>query len=675
MTAGSSTPRNGSHGGGPGLDALRETLRGELRRASDRLVKDGLARPTLDGKLLRPLMAFLSVPRGRRRLLDERFWLGALAIEMVHEASLLHDDVLDEASERRGRPTVFASAGVGAALVLGDHLLTSAYRAAAETESPTFLRTFVDAVERTVAGEIAQEKATGRPLQFSEYTRNITGKSGELFRCAFSLGPCATGGGNPVESGRLGARVGRLYQMIDDLLDYCPTLSRGKPPLQDWRQRKWTWPLGLLEEWTFDLGEMDILDRLYQKGPLGLSPMARGLEWVEDEVNQLSEELAQSGIEVEDVRPLLRSWLDLARTAVAGESVSEESKEADSSSVAAGSTTPPEKPSVYAFSGTLEELAEPLSTPRARLEYFGRHARSFRFAARLFPSDDLERVATVYAFCRFTDDLVDEARDDDPARLATRLAEWRALARRAYEGEVTGVGMVDDAMSGMRSAVIPFHYADELIAGVGMDLEPRSFPTLDALRVYSYRVASTVGGWLTELFGVHDPRVLDRAFALGHAMQLTNILRDVGEDLSDGRLYLPRDRMAAHGVDRALLEAMMEKQSPALPGYRNLLEELMAEADADYARAFEAIRFLPKAFRGPVAVAASVYQGIHDEIRRNAYDNLHRRARTGVHRKVLLAIRGLRRLRRTQNQALPLSMRSRLDGGNRSPEDGSEVAA
>jgi phytoene synthase len=162
-----------------------------------------------------------------------------------------------------------------------------------------------------------------------------------------------------------------------------------------------------------------------------------------------------------------------------------------------------------------------------------------------------------------------------------------------------------------------------------------------------------VGGWLTELFGIRDPWVLDRAFALGQAMQLTNILRDVGEDLRMGRLYLPEDLMAHYGIDRDLLEAKARNGSPAFPGYQRLVEALIAEAESDYELAFEAIPALPSFFQGPVAVAASVYRGIHEEIRRNGYDNLSRRARTSFPRKMVLGAQGLWALKRAstrQNQ-------------------------
>ncbi len=655
------------------LEAVRETVRGHLLRVAGSLSVGGLPRPTLDGKILRPLAAYLTVPEGRRGALDDRFWRGALAVEMVHEASLLHDDILDEAPERRGKPTLAAAAGIGPALVLGDHLLTAAYRAAASTGSPEFLEIFIEAVERTVAGEIAQEKAQGRFLAEEEYRRIITGKSGELFRAVFSLAPCLLGLGDPRAVGALGAHLGRLYQMVDDFLDYCPDADRGKVPLQDFRQEKWTWPLGLVGVSDFRDDEEVILQRLFRpSSPGAYSPMEAGAEMMKEEVESLLEALRGQGLETRLLGTLLGGWTRQLRTSAERE-VTRFSASAQVESAPDGTTagtpvvledrapstapvasTPGEdsnerpiprgrpRPAVRAgpevgdLRDGLLRAAAPLADPRARLAYFGRHARTFRFASRLFPRDALEKVAGVYAFCRFTDDLVDEAPELDPTLIEARLHLWSELAGRAYHQGDSPAPFLREVMAAARNNGVPFQYVHDLVEGVRMDIRPREYATLADLRTYSYKVASVVGGWLTELFGVHDPWVLERAFALGHAMQLTNILRDVGEDLRAGRLYLPADHLQRFGVDRRLLEVKAREGVPMFPAYRKLLEELMAVADRDYGKAFQAIPALPSFFQGPVAVAARAYQGIHAEIRRNDFDNLTHRARTSTVRKLRL---------------------------------------
>lgn len=622
--------KSGSFAASPGMKEARELVRNRLQEAAASLVGEGLPQPVLDGKILRPLTAYLSVPEERRGELDERFWFGALAVEMVHEASLLHDDILDNAPERRGRPSMMAEAGVGPALVLGDHLLTSAYRAAAATRSPEFLDIFIRSVERTVAGEILQEGAQGRVLEEEEYRWIITGKSGELFRSLFALAPALLKIGSPERVGTLGAHLGCLYQMVDDFLDYCPSADRGKVPLQDYRQKKWTWPLGLIEVKDFQAPEEEIVNSLFQPREVGEpSPMERGLVKMDEEIQGVLRELREEGMETGLLHELLVGWSGQMRQAAKHEVELH--------------------PAPAILRASLSAAASGLQTPEDWVDYFGFHAKSFRFASRLFPREELTRVAGVYAFCRFTDDLVDEAGEEDLAHLEGKLASWLHLASEAYEGSSTGIPLLDRVVGELGAREVPFHYVEDLVEGIRMDLHPVDYATLEELRIYSYRVASVVGGWLTELFGVREPWVLERAYALGHAMQLTNILRDVGEDLSLGRLYLPRDRMASHGVDRSLLEAMARGGAPIFKGYRDLMEELMERADEDYRGAFEAIPELPGFFQGPVATAARVYQGIHEEIRKNGYDNLTQRASTSLLRKGVLGIGGLLALRRSRS--------------------------
>ena len=110
-----------------------------LEVAAAELRERGVPVPALEGKVLRPLVAYALVPPELRQELDSRFWAGALAVQMVHEASLLHDDILDHASERRGRETLVSRQGVGPALVLGDHYHSWAYRAAAAASATAFL--------------------------------------------------------------------------------------------------------------------------------------------------------------------------------------------------------------------------------------------------------------------------------------------------------------------------------------------------------------------------------------------------------------------------------------------------------------------------------------------------------------------------------------------------------
>ncbi|HSJ31812.1 MAG TPA: phytoene/squalene synthase family protein, partial [Longimicrobiales bacterium] len=252
-----------------------------------------------------------------------------------------------------------------------------------------------------------------------------------------------------------------------------------------------------------------------------------------------------------------------------------------------------------------------------------------------------DSVAGVYAFCRVTDDIADGA--EAPADGTTRaglLDLWRDLAREAHAGGESGLPLLDRVMRDAARAGVPFSYVDDLIEGMRMDLRGQRYATVQELNVYSHRVAGVVGQWLTRLAGVHDPVVLERAADLGHAMQLTNIVRDVGEDLRAGRIYLPADVMRKAGLDAGDLHAFAAG-APVTHAYRDVLETMMTRADAHYAAALEATPSLPPWFRRAVVVAAHVYRGIHDQVRANGHDNFRRRAHTTVAGKFHLAVRAL----------------------------------
>ena len=625
--------------------SAESVVRQGLTAAANRLQELGMPVPAVGGKLLRPQVAYLGIPTELLPRVDERFWLGALAIQMAHEASLVHDDVVDQATVRRGRPTEVAKHGIGPALVMGDHLLTSAYRAACLTGSPAFVSIFAEAVERTVAGEILQGRSRDRHLSREEYHEVVRGKTGRLFGCAMACGSAVLDGDPSPGLQDLGERVGVLYQMLDDYLDLCPSAETGKEPFQDYRGRTWTWPLEFVADPGFTWSDQELVNRLF--GPVETdAPAMRRAAWeLADVSERLARDLRNGTHGGHLLAELVRGWSHTAIRACDAEPLASPTRA--STPWVARSVTPNRNQGATDPSpeARVAARARALGGPERWAPYFARNSRSFTFAARLFPPEPRTQVTGVYAFCRFTDDLVDERTGVAPEVLEQDLDAWSSMFEAAYDGAVTGVPLADVVAGRMREASAPLHYASELIEGVRMDIAPRTFTTMADLRTYTYRVASVVGGWLTESFDRHDPWLLGRAFSLGHAMQLTNILRDVGEDLRMGRLYLPLDVLERHGLSREALEGILD--SGDVPeAYVDLLEDLMAHADREYATAFEAIPGLPRFFQRPVAVASHVYQGIHDEIRANAYDNLRRRAKTGRLRKLVLASRALLDVRR-----------------------------
>jgi phytoene synthase len=286
-----------------------------------------------------------------------------------------------------------------------------------------------------------------------------------------------------------------------------------------------------------------------------------------------------------------------------------------------------------------------IPTPSAAGGFMAMHSRSFRFASLTLGAESRGRVERVYAWCRHTDNIVDNA-VVEPNAVDGALDEWLGISRRAFDGETSSVPLVDLVMADLRHSGGSFDVVEALVRGVRSDLHFQPYVSLDALRVYTRDVAAVVGRWLCALHSISDPWLLHRAEALGHAMQLTNILRDVGEDLDAGRIYLPLDMLRERYISPLDLHRMRSGNLPILPGYKALIEDLIARADADYALAWEAIPHLPREFGSCVGVAARIYGGIHEVIRANAYDNFTRRAHTSMATKMWLAAGALAALQR-----------------------------
>lgn len=578
-------------------------------RALERARRRELPLPAGGGQLIRPLLGLAGTESP-----DDALWDALLAVQLAHEASLLHDDVIDGAARRRGQPTAVAARGVAAALVEGDHLLTAGYRLAAETGSLAFTRLYARAVERTVAGERRQNEGRGRRLTLAEYDEIALGKSGELIGCAVAAG--AVIAGDPTASDRfeLGRRIGLCYQMLDDLLDYCAASGAGKEPFSDFQRRLWTWPLRFFPDGTWP-ADRAALDRvLREPDRAGATPLERAREELDRVIHAVRCEVAGTLERPHPVEALLDDWRDRARRAV-------------------GASLGPD-----AIHVELPSLPD-----RERLRtFFARNSRTFSFAARLLPRRDRDAVADLYGFCRVTDDLVDGVLST-PAEAERRLDAWLAVCRRGYDGEPTGLPTLDRLLATAADRGVAFDHVELLVRGMRMDVRPRRYESLADLRLYTHAVAGVVGLWLARLWGVRDERVLRAAAELGHAMQLTNIVRDVGEDLRLGRIYLPTDLMRRFGLDEAALRAMAGG-APLASGYRALLEALMGEADAAYDRALEGVDGLPPRVRPAVIAAAAAYRGIHAAVRANGHDTIHRRARTTRLRKLALAARALARL-------------------------------
>jgi phytoene synthase len=179
-----------------------------------------------------------------------------------------------------------------------------------------------------------------------------------------------------------------------------------------------------------------------------------------------------------------------------------------------------------------------------------RRSRSnFYYAFLALPRPRREALYAVYAFCRTVDDIADEAGAAGPDAQRRELADWRAEVARCYEpGDAPRHPLARRLAVAVSGYAIPRTALEAIIEGVEMDLDRRTYETADDLYPYCYRVASAVGLACIAIFGYTDPRTRDYAVNLGIALQLTNIIRDVGADARAGRVYLPQDDLRTFGV-------------------------------------------------------------------------------------------------------------------------------
>jgi 15-cis-phytoene synthase len=297
----------------------------------------------------------------------------------------------------------------------------------------------------------------------------------------------------------------------------------------------------------------------------------------------------------------------------------------------------------------LRRLAGPAETPhidshdrppihlhdayRACVEITRQHSRSFFLSTQLLPPEKRLAIRALYAFCRTSDDLVDQPEGD----AVRALAKWVALvhAPQTPPGDAVLVAWNDTAA---RYAV-PRWLTDELLAGVAMDLTVNRYATFDDLWLYCYRVASVVGLISMQIIGASHSAAY-YAIKLGVALQLTNILRDVGEDAQRGRVYLPLEDIDRFGLrDDDILAGCRDERFRALMGYE------IARAHGLYEEAWPGIRLLSQDGRLAVAAAAEIYRGILAKIVANDYDVFTRRAHVPLAEKLLKLPAVLRRLR------------------------------
>jgi phytoene synthase len=235
-----------------------------------------------------------------------------------------------------------------------------------------------------------------------------------------------------------------------------------------------------------------------------------------------------------------------------------------------------------------------------------RSGSSFYYSFLFLPQARRRAITALYAFCREVDDVVDETTDAAVARL--KLAWWRTEIAAIY----TGTPQHPVALA-LADCVTPFalprERLEEIVDGMQMDLDRDRYPNFDALSLYCHRVAGVVGLLSAEIFGYTNPATLEYAHNLGVAFQLTNIIRDVGEDSRRGRIYLPLDELARYELSDS--DIMQGRESD---NFRALMNFQIARARSYYTQAMNKLPHADQRAQRTGLIMAAIYQRLLDEI-------------------------------------------------------------
>jgi phytoene synthase len=259
-------------------------------------------------------------------------------------------------------------------------------------------------------------------------------------------------------------------------------------------------------------------------------------------------------------------------------------------------------------------------------------AKTFYLGTLLMPPAKRRAIWAIYVWCRRTDELMDspEAQARPVEELAVRLDAWEERTRELFAGKVRD-GLDRVMLDTLERYPQPLQPYLDMIEGMRMDLNTHRYADFAQLELYCYRVAGTVGLMTQEVMGIDPaytsapwsdpPDTSEAAVALGIANQLTNILRDVGEDRGRGRIYLPQEDLARFGYSEAELLAGILNDS-----WRELMRFQVARARDWFARSEAGVRWLAPDARWPVWASLRLYRGILDVIEELDYDVFNHRA-------------------------------------------------
>ena len=256
---------------------------------------------------------------------------------------------------------------------------------------------------------------------------------------------------------------------------------------------------------------------------------------------------------------------------------------------------------------------------------------SFYYSFLFLPPERRRAITALYAYCREVDDVVDECTDAGVAR--TKLAWWREEVGKLYAG-IPQHPVTQALAPAITAHGIQQQHMLELIDGMAMDLDYNRYPDFATLKLYCHRVAGVVGLMSASIFGYSDKQTLEYALELGLAFQLTNIIRDVGEDARRNRIYMPLDELEKFGVVESDIQAARESEN-----FRKLMAFQIERALSQYDSAFAKLPARDRKPQIPGIIMAGIYRTLLEEIRDDGSHVLKQRTSLTPIRKLWIAIK------------------------------------
>jgi phytoene synthase len=259
------------------------------------------------------------------------------------------------------------------------------------------------------------------------------------------------------------------------------------------------------------------------------------------------------------------------------------------------------------------------------------YSKSFYFSSKLLPRQKRWATYALYGFCRYVDNIVDNPRNRTPFQLERELDAIKEELTTAFKTGESEHPILNSFVRVASTYSIPLNLALELIEGVRMDVNIRRYKSFDDLYLFCYRVAGVVGLMMTYILGYSDRSAFFYAEKLGVAMQLTNILRDINEDILNGKIYIPLDELDKFGISENEIADEIFTDN-----FQNLMKFQIRRAREYYAVANPGIKLLKKDSRFAISSASSIYSGILNKIEQNGLNPFYGRVFVPGKRKMAI---------------------------------------